>query len=98
MTEKNNRFDINSLIGNIKSIINPTGNTPNPDPEDTIGLKIAELSVMMQELQQAYSEQGQHLNKINKLFNEVYEHLQALRAKQTEKKSDASDTSNNEKS
>ncbi|OGT55068.1 MAG: hypothetical protein A3F17_08220 [Gammaproteobacteria bacterium RIFCSPHIGHO2_12_FULL_41_15] len=85
MNDKSSKFDFNALIGNIKAMINPTGSTPDPSPEDSIGLKIAELSVMVQELQQAYEEQGKQLNKINRLLNEVFQHLQDLRAKEAEK-------------
>lgn len=85
MTDKPNKFDLNSLINNIKSMINPTANTPNPAPEDSIGLKLAELSILVQELQQAYVEHGKQLGKVNKLFNEIYQNLEEIRAKEAVK-------------
>lgn len=89
MAENKKQFDLQGLISNIKTMINPTANTPDPNPEDVVGIKLAELSVMVQQLQQAYAEQGKVLGKVNKLFNEVYQSLEAFHQKENEPAAEA---------
>lgn len=81
MSVDKKQFDFQGLITNIKTMINPTANTPDPDPENAMGIKLAELSVMVQQLQANYIEQGRQLAKVNKLFNEVYQELEKCQQK-----------------
>ncbi len=79
MKDIKNKLNLQGIIGDIKSMISPAGNTPDPDPSDAIGIKLAKLSVMVQELQAAQLEHSKKLGEINVLFNEVYQHLQAAK-------------------
>ena len=84
MTDKPSKFDLNTLLSNIKSLIQPGGDTPNPDPSDRLGNTLAELSVLAQALQHSHEEQGKKLAEMSRLFNEVYQQLEALRHKDEE--------------
>ncbi len=78
MSTDNSKFDLQGLIGNFKTMINPTANTPDPNPGDVVGIMIAELSIMVQQLQAAHVEQGKQLGKINRMFNDLYKHLEEV--------------------
>ena len=73
------KFDFDSLVDNIKSVINPAGGTPEVDPNDALGVKIASLSVKVQELMQSQQEQIQELAEVNKLLNGLFQDLEAIR-------------------
>ena len=80
MSESGKKFDFNEIINNIKSMISPDSNVPSPNPDDAIGMKVAELSLLAQELANAHSEQAKTLTKFNKLLNAVFKDIEALRA------------------
>ncbi len=93
MKDIKNKFNLQGIIGDIKSMISPTGNTPNPEPSDALGMQLAKLSVMVQELQAVQLEQAKKLGEVNALFNEVYQSLESLRGTSvSESKSDESAT------
>lgn len=79
MADVTNKFDVNGIINSIKSMINPAGNTPNPNPDDAIGVKIAQLSMLVQQLATAHAEQAKELSKVNKLLNELFKDIETLR-------------------
>jgi len=79
MADLKSKLDIQNILGNIKTMISPTANTPNPDAKDVLGMKLAELSLLVQGVQTIYAEQGKQLAKINKLFNEVYHEIEVQR-------------------
>jgi hypothetical protein len=83
MADPLKKFDIQGIITNIKSIINPEGNTPNVNPDDAIGVKIAELSILVQHLATAQAEQVKELGRVNKLLNGLFSDIEALRKTQT---------------
>ena len=82
MTDTKQKFDLKGILGDLKSMINPAGNTPDPDPADAVGIKLAKLSVMAQALQEQHIAQSKKLAEMNTLFNEVYQDLAAFREKQ----------------
>lgn len=90
-----NKFNFQNIVNDLKSMISPTGNTPQPDPSDALGIKLARLSVMAQELQTEHLEQGKKFAEMNALFNEVYQSLEAMRnpekAENTEKTAPSDD-------
>lgn len=88
MSENKKAFDIQGVLDNIKTMINPVGNTPNPNADDEIGIKLASLSVMVQELHESYAEQGKKLSSMNKLFNEVFQTLEQSRQQAAEPKAE----------
>lgn len=68
------KFDFQDIVNNVKSMISPSGATPQPaDPEDTLGLKMAEMSILLQEMGQVQAEQAKKYAKVNGLLNEVLE-------------------------
>ena len=90
-----NKFDFNKLkdsmgglVDNLKSMINPGGGTPTVSPDDGLGLKIAQITILIKEISSAQSEYVEKLNKINELLNSAFHDIEILR---TEKKADATD-------
>ena len=79
-----NKFDLGGLVGNIKSIINPAGGTPDADPNDVLGVQIAELSELVQGLKKKHDDYSKDMSstlaKINQLYNGVHKSLQAIHA------------------
>jgi len=70
------KFDFSGIVDNVRKMINPEGGTPNADPDDDVGVKLARISTLVQELQVAHEEQEKKLGKINQLVNALYEDLQ----------------------
>lgn len=95
MADALKKFDIQGIISSIKSIITPEGNTPNVSPDDAIGMKIAELSTLVQQLATAQAEQVKELTQVNKLLNGLFNDIEALRKTnaQSPAQQDAKDTS-----
>lgn len=80
------KFDLNKLkgnmgelVGSLKSMINPTGATPNVDPDDALGLKIAKITTLIKQLSDAQQEQVKNLNQCNALLNAAFQDIEALR-------------------
>jgi hypothetical protein len=78
------KFDINNIMDNIKSMISPEGETPTVDPDDAIGVKITQVSVIAQELTKEQTESAKKLATMNALLNELYKDIEALRAQHSE--------------
>ena len=78
MNNSGKKFDLQGILNNIKSMINPESNTPNPDPSDIIGMKIAELSILAQQLAKAHERHAKELTKVNRLLNQLFKDLEAL--------------------
>lgn len=81
-----NKFDLNKLkdnvgglVGSLKSMINPTGSTPNVDPDDALGLKIAKITTLIKQIADAQQEQVKNLNQCNELLNGAFHDIEALR-------------------
>lgn len=89
MSDAINKFDVNGIINSIKSMINPEGNTPQPDADDAIGIKIAQLSTMVQQLANAHAKQAKELHKVNKTLNELFKDIETLRNPPKEKTQEA---------
>ena len=84
------KFDLNSLVNSVKSMISPDGATPEPaDENDQLGLKMAELSILLQELSQAQAEHSKKLTQANQMLNEVFRLVRA--EKEIEEPADAED-------
>lgn len=73
------KFDLNNLVGSIKSLISPTAGTPEVSPDDAIGLKIAQMSVIAQQLAKLTEEQSKEFSKLNGLLNGLYQDIERLR-------------------
>jgi uncharacterized coiled-coil protein SlyX len=96
MVDFTKKMNLQGVIDNIKSIVNPAGETPNANPDDAIGTSIAELSVMIQELAAATAEQAKKLAKVNKLFNALYKDVELLRQPKEEEAPVEGDTQKSE--
>lgn len=73
------KFDVSGIVGDIKSMINPGGGTPNVDPDDDLGLKIAEITTLLTQMSDAQAEHVKNLQKVNQLLNIVFEDIKKLR-------------------
>lgn len=73
------KIDISGIMNSLKTMINPAGGTPDVDPSDAIGVKIAQISTLVQDMAKAQSEQAKELAKVNQLLNGLYQDLEALR-------------------
>ncbi|MBS0350602.1 MAG: hypothetical protein JSR33_05335 [Proteobacteria bacterium] len=76
MTKK---FDLNNIVGQIKSLLNPEGETPQVDPSDAIGAKIAQLSLMAQQIAHMHEQLARDFKAANQLLNDLFKDLEALR-------------------
>lgn len=74
-----NKFDFNSILDNLKSMINPAAGTPDVDPDDDLGVKIAQASVLLKEMVQHEHEHVKNMNQLNELLNAIYLDVDALR-------------------
>jgi hypothetical protein len=78
-SELTKKFDLNSIVGGIKSLLNPESETPQVDPSDAIGTKIAQLSLMSQQMSKMHEQLAKDFTAASHLLNELYEDLEALR-------------------
>ena len=81
-----NKFDLSKLkenvgglMGSIKSMINPSSAVPTVNPDDALGLKIAEIATMSKQLTDAQQEQTKKLQQLNELVNDAFQDIEALR-------------------
>lgn len=73
------KFDIGGVIDNIKTMVNPAGGTPDVDPSDDLGLKVAEISTLLQEMAKVNQQQTKDLQKANQLLNALFKDVEVLR-------------------
>ena|SRR3989338_3667273 len=72
-TNLTKKFDLGGIVNSVKSIITPTGQTPTPqNSSDVLGAKMAELSLLLQDLAAAQSEQAKKLTEANQRLNEIF--------------------------
>jgi len=64
------KFDMNKLkesagglMGSLKSMINPAGSTPVVDPDDALGVKIAQITTLIKQMTDATQEHVKNLEK-----------------------------------
>lgn len=79
LSDLTKKIDIGGIVDNIKSMVNPGGDTPEVDPNDALGIKIAQISVKIQDLVSAQAEHTKSLSEINKMLNAAFKDLEALR-------------------
>ena len=66
------KLDFDSIVKNVKSLINPTAQTPQANPDDAVGVKLAQLSASIQLVANIQVQQTKEFAKINKLANEIH--------------------------
>jgi hypothetical protein len=79
LTELAKKFDLNSIVGGIKSLLSQETETPQVDPSDAIGVKIAQLSLMTQQMAKTHEQLAKDFHSASQLLNELYKDLEALR-------------------
>ncbi len=79
LSELTKKFDLNSIVGGIKSLLNPESEIPTVDPSDAIGTKIAQLSLMMEQMSKIQAQQAKDFAIASHLLNDLYKDLEALR-------------------
>ncbi len=79
MSDKNNKFDMNSIMSSLKSMINPEMDTPEPVDSDELGNRMKDISTRLQTLAKQHAKQTQILYELNHLVNGVYSDLEQLR-------------------
>lgn len=79
LSELTKKFDLNSLVGGIKSLLSQESETPQVDPSDAIGVKIAQLSLMTQQMGKTHEQLAKDFHSASQLLNDLYKDLEALR-------------------
>ncbi len=94
-----NKFDLNKLkdsmgglVGSVKSMINPGGNVPTVDPDDALGVKIAQIATLLKQMTDAQQEHVKQLAEANKLLNAVFQDIEVLRNQVKKEKAAQSST------
>lgn len=71
------KLDLDSLVSNVKQMINPEDQMPHPDTEDKLGQLIAECSALAHDLWREHEEFAKHNEalhiKLNQLFKELHQ-------------------------
>ena len=71
--------NVGGLVGNLKTMINPAGGTPNVDPDDALGVKIAQMTTLIKQIVDAQQDHIKDLKKLNELLNGAFQDIEALR-------------------
>lgn len=80
LTNLKNKLNIGGIVDSLKTMINPAGGVPEVDPDDDLGLKIAEISTLLKEMVEAQRGYVDNLNKVNALLNAAFRDIEKLRA------------------
>jgi len=73
------KADFSGILDNIKSMLNPAGGAPDVDPNDAIGMKIAQLSTLVQQMAKVAEQQEKDFATMNQLLNGLYQDIETLR-------------------
>ncbi len=79
-SELGKKFNIQGLVDNVKSMVNPEGNTPQVQMGDVLGEKMASLSLLLQRSSKTLNEQAQALTEANQMLNDLFKDLEVMRA------------------
>lgn len=79
ITDLTKKIDLNNIVKGVKSMINPTALTPDAADDDALGVKLAQISLLVQSVANIQAQQTKEFAKINKLVNELYADIEALR-------------------
>ena len=89
LSDLTSKFDIDKILGGIKSMINPEGASPDVDPDDALGLKIAQLSALFQEMAKSHADLAKEFAKANEILNGLFKDLEAVRGQKATPKAEA---------
>lgn len=73
------KLDLGGIVKNVKTMINPMSQTPDVDIDDPLGVKMAQISTLLQKSVLLHGEQTKLLEQTNTMVNELYEALEAIR-------------------
>lgn len=79
LSELAKKFDLNSIVGGIKSLLAQEAEIPQVDPSDSIGTKIAQLGLMTQQMAKTHEQLAKDFSTATHLLNELYKDLEAVR-------------------
>ena len=73
------KFDLQSLVDNVKSMITPGSQIPPGMEDDPMGAKLILIQAALQNLAQIQEQQQQELAKVNALLAALFKDLDALK-------------------
>lgn len=86
MSEKKKRFELPSLqsvMDSVKGMVNPTSGVPEPDPNDSLGLRLEKLAVLVKSLndyqQEFADEMAVQMKEMFELVADIYQDVETLR-------------------
>ena len=77
------KIDLDKILGGIKSMINPeegSGSSIQVDPSDALGMKVTELSALLQEISKTHAKLSKDFSKANDLLSGLFKDVEAVRA------------------
>lgn len=83
------RGNVEGIVGSLKTMINPAGAVPNVNPDDALGMKIAQITTLVKQLTDAQQEHAKSLVKLNEMLSGTFKDIEALRAECKASKPDA---------
>lgn len=86
LSDLTSKFDLDKILSGIKSMIDPEGDSPEVDPNDALGLKIAQLSAVFQEMAKSHAQQAKDFTKANDILNGLFKDLEAVRVSKPKSK------------
>ena len=72
----NMKFDINSIVKNVKSAIDPESSVPPSEEKNPLAYRASRLNELVKELKEKHSSIADDLSKIETNLNEVVAELQ----------------------
>jgi len=89
LSDLTSKFDLDKILGGIKSMINPEGESPEVDPNDALGLKIAQLSALFQEMAKSHAELAKEFAKANEILNGLFKDIESIRGSEQSPKGES---------
>lgn len=74
------KFDLSSIVDNLKSMINSSNDMPDVDPNDDLGQKIVEASKLIQIMQEQHKTHEKNVAELGNLLAMIFKDAEALRA------------------
>lgn len=71
--------NMGGLVDSLKTMIDPAGKVPNVNPNDALGMKIAQIATLVKQMSDAQQEHVKSLSKLNELLNAAFQDIEALR-------------------
>lgn len=73
------KFDLQSIVNSVKSILNPESATPPVAENDSLGKKIEKISLLLQNTAKQQAQSAKDLAQANGLLNALYKDLEEIR-------------------